>query len=465
MALLSHTAEWVGSDSLEKWELVGSGGFGHVYKARHKDWGFDVAIKLLRDGVGYSSSALMPKEKALSEEVDHMDKASCEFVLRVYGIYEGNPPFGGISMQKGIVMELMSSGSVQDLLVVLCGPPPWPLTFRLAHQVALGMNFLHSRNLMHQDLKPSNVLLDDDLNAKLADFGLCRVSTSALNSNEKMTGEVGGTYKYMPPEAFDASYEPVRAFDRYSYGILLWTIVTGREPYQMAGHSLVALRIPEGDRPPCEKINQREVEGLEELVDLMKMCWDENPAKRPTFKECLEVTEEGFSKHKKEIHGAVHHVLTRLESHTSNQYSNIRVPLSFSPQTSDVSFSSFSERSKSHDYKDAVRVTTTKNTSTQESVSDSEKTLSDEDQAKFIDDNRAVLIQDVSEVMAIVDELGDMVHSETYSVIESKQTSQEKMRVLFQKTLRSGGVTVKASFYAVLKRHQPKLVERLSKVE
>ena len=52
MALLSHTAERVGKDSLKKWELVGSGGFGHVYKARHKDWGFDVAIKLLREGVG-----------------------------------------------------------------------------------------------------------------------------------------------------------------------------------------------------------------------------------------------------------------------------------------------------------------------------------------------------------------------------------------------------------------------------
>ncbi|XP_053282773.1 receptor-interacting serine/threonine-protein kinase 3 isoform X1 [Pleuronectes platessa] len=450
MALLSHAAERVGSDSLKKWELVGSGGFGDVYKARHKDWGFDVAIKLLRDGVGCYASPLLPKENALFEEVNHMDKVSCEFVLRVYGIYEGNTPCGGLSMQTGIVMEFMSRGSVQDLLKELCAPPPWPLAFRLAHQVALGMNFLHSRDLMHHDLKPSNVLLNDDLNAKLADFGLSRVSTSALNSSEERTGEVGGTYKYMPPEAFDASYEPVRAFDRYSYGILLWCIVTGNEPYPMAGNSLVALRIPKGDRPSCEKINQREVEGLEELVDLMKMCWDGNPAKRPAFKECLEVTEEGFSKHKKGIHVAVHHVLTRLRSHTSNQYSNRSVPLSFSPQTP--------EQSKSHDKKDPVRVTQTE----KKSISDSEETLSDTDKAKFIDDNRAVLIQDVSEVMAIVDELGDMVHSETYSVIDTIQTSQEKMRVLFLRTFRSGGVTVKAAFYTVLKRHQPKLVERLS---
>lgn len=116
----------------------------------------------------------MSKEKALSEEAGHMVNSSCEFVLRVYGIYRGCPQIGPNSRdQQGIVMEFMERGSVQSLLNNLSGPPPWPLAFRLAHQVALGMNFLHSRNLMHHDIKPSNVLLDKDLNAK--------VSASILN--------------------------------------------------------------------------------------------------------------------------------------------------------------------------------------------------------------------------------------------------------------------------------------------
>lgn len=83
--------------------------------------------------------------------------------------------------------------------------------------------------------------------------------------------------------------------------------------------------------------------------------------------------------------------------------------------------------------------------------------------AKFVDDNRAVLIQDVSEVMAIAEELGGLVHNETYSVVESKGTSQEKMRVLYQRTFRAGGVKVKAAFYDALKNHQPELVERLGR--
>ncbi|XP_040894374.1 receptor-interacting serine/threonine-protein kinase 3-like isoform X3 [Toxotes jaculatrix] len=440
MALMSHKTERVGSESLEKWVSVGSGGFGHVYKARHKDWGFDVAIKILQDNVRCDSN----------EEVIHMDKASCEFVLRVYGIYEGIPPLKGFSMQKGIVMELMSRRSVQDLLQGLSGPPLWPLSFRLAHQVALGMNFLHSRNLIHHDLKPSNVLLNDDLNAKLADFGLSRVSTSVLKSEKKEM--VGGTYKYMPPEAFDPSYEPVRAFDIYSYGIFLWSVLAGKEPYTSAGRGHVALKIPMGDRPPCEDIDQRKAAGLKELVDLMKICWDEKPSERPAFKECLEVTETVFSKYKSQIHAAVAQVLERLDSPTSYQHSNTSVPSSFSPQMPD---------SESHDTVDHVRFLKTKRSSTQESVSVSAKTMSDADKAKFIDNNRTVLIREVCEVMAIVDELGGMVHSETYSVIEAKQTSEDKMRALFQRTLRSGGEKVKAAFYDILKTQQSTLMERL----
>lgn len=107
------------------------------------------------------------KEKVLCEEAGHMQTSSCEFVLRVYGTYRGCPPVRKTSVQQGIVMEFMRRGSIQSLQGDLCGPPPWPLAVRFAHQVALAMNFLHLRNIMHHDLKPSNVLVNDDLNAKV----------------------------------------------------------------------------------------------------------------------------------------------------------------------------------------------------------------------------------------------------------------------------------------------------------
>ncbi|CAJ1056860.1 receptor-interacting serine/threonine-protein kinase 3-like [Xyrichtys novacula] len=438
MALLSHKTKPVGGENLENWEFVGKGGFGSVYKARHKDWGFDVAVKILRDDVS------LPEESALFAEAGHMEKVSCEYVLRVYGIYQGL--IQGLPRQ-GIVMEFMGKGSVQSLLRDLGGPPPQPLVSRLAHQVALGMNFLHSRKLLHCDLKPSNVLLSDDLNAKLADFGLCRVSASASDGNRE-TELIGYTFKFKPPEAFDTSYEPRRAFDSYSYGILLWCIFTGKEPYPAAEYSLVALKVPIGDRPCLKDTDQKA-----ELVDLMKKCWDGDPSNRPTFKECLGVTEKLFSMHRPGVPAAVYQVLTKLDPATSNQHQSINEVVGFSSQTPE-----------SHDSMDC-RPMKTKSPSVQDPVPDEVSvytiTMSPEKKAKFVDDKRADLIQVISEVMAITEELGDMVHSETYALIKAKPTSMEKMRLLYSRTLRSGGIAVKAAFFDALKKHHPKTVEQL----
>ncbi|XP_033490331.2 receptor-interacting serine/threonine-protein kinase 3-like isoform X2 [Epinephelus lanceolatus] len=446
MAVSSHKP--VGNDNLEKWESVASGGFGHVYKARHKDWGFDVAIKILRHGICPFMS--------LSEEAAHMDKASCEFVLRRYGIYQGCPPGAGPSMQNGIVMEFMRGGSVESLLKVLSGPPPWPLVFRLAHQVALGMNFLHHYGLMHHDLKPSNVLLTIDLNAKLADFGLCRVSTSALNNNEgsreKSLREIGGTYKYMPPEAFKEPYEPHRSYDVYSYGILLWSIVTGKEPYG-TGYDHVKEAICDGQRPSLVETDQNKAEGLKELVVLIKKCWDGDPSSRPLFIKCREDTENLFSKHEEGIHEAVQQVSARLKSPTSNQQSNTRVAIDVPPQTQG--------QTKPNDTVDFVRFTRTERPSAQDSVRVFTESMSIQDKAKFVDANRAKIIRSVAEVMSITEDLGDMVHGEAYSWIRAQVTSHEKMRVLYDRSLRSGGEVVKAAFYDALKSHHPELVKGL----
>ncbi|KAM9854753.1 receptor-interacting serine/threonine-protein kinase 3-like [Aulostomus maculatus] len=446
MALLSNKPVLT-DEVLSGWESVGSGGFGHVYKARHKDWGFDVAIKLLCHDV----SPLI-QEEASYKEATQMEKVSCEFVLGVYGLYQGCLSPRGTSMQQGIVMEFMRRGSIQSLQKDLSGPPPWPLAFRLAHQVALAMNFLHSRNIIHQDLKPNNVLLNDDLNAKLADFGLSRVSTSALSKTREATGEVGGSYKFMPPEAFKVSYEPVRAFDIYSYGILLWSIVTGKEPYSDCCFELVALRIPLGDRPDDKEIEKKQAEGLAEMGELMKRCWCECPSERPSFKECLEVTESVFTRHKKGIHDAVHQALTRLESPSNNQQSDVSSGFSCNPQPT--------EGSQGYDDMDHALSKNTAASLKLDLPSASTVEMTDADKAKFISEKRSVLIQNISEVMVIVDELGDMVHAETYARIEAKDTNQDQVRELYQRTLRSGS-KVKAAFYDALKKHQPELVERL----
>ncbi|XP_068459611.1 receptor-interacting serine/threonine-protein kinase 3-like isoform X2 [Clinocottus analis] len=431
MELRSHKPEPVGDASLEKWESLGQGGFGYVYKARHKDLCIDVAIKILRDGISHLLS--------LQDEAFYMDIAPCDFVVRVYGTYQGCPP-GLRSTQQGLVMAFMERGSVESLQKKLSGPPPWPLVCRWAHQVAQGMNFLHSRNIVHHDLKPSNVLLDGDLNAKLADFGLSRVSTSVLNSNRETTDGIEGSYKYMPPEAFEVSYEANRSFDIYSYGILLWSIITGKEPYPSASFALVEIQIPKGVRPTFESIDQMSEEGLKELVELMKKCWDGTPSERPPFKNCLEVTENVFLKYKMAILDVVGQVLTKL-SPTSYQ-SNTPWTRNVSQQPPEQSIDTVDTITERAPIRESVRITT-------------------KAKAKFVDDERPSLIQCVAEVMAITEELRDMVSHETYSKITVAGTNQDKVRVLYLTALHSGGEVVKAAFYDALKKHEPRLVERL----
>ncbi|XP_031166296.2 receptor-interacting serine/threonine-protein kinase 3-like [Sander lucioperca] len=206
--------QFVEDSSLGDWEEIGSGGFGRIYKARHHQWGFDVAIKLLLQGER--------TEKSLLHEIEMMRQGTSPYVMAVRGVFKGRKPFSGGSTQLGLVMEFMERGSLASLQEALDEPPPWPLVFRLAHQVALGINFLHSlpHPVLHQDLKPQNVLLDDSLTAKLTDFGLARISCS-VSQVSKGDGPQGGTINYMPPEAFEASYKPSRASDIYRYKSML----------------------------------------------------------------------------------------------------------------------------------------------------------------------------------------------------------------------------------------------------
>lgn len=107
-------------------------------------------------------------EGALFKEAKYLETSSSDYVLRIYGIYEGIPPFPGEKFKtKGIVTEFMRRGSIESMQKKLNCTPPVPLAFRLAHEVALGINFLHSMGILHRDLKPSNVMLSESLNAKV----------------------------------------------------------------------------------------------------------------------------------------------------------------------------------------------------------------------------------------------------------------------------------------------------------
>ncbi|KTF92586.1 hypothetical protein cypCar_00039918, partial [Cyprinus carpio] len=121
---------------------------------------------------------------------------------------------------------------------------------------------------------------------QLTDFGLSRVARSVSRCSRDKDDDDGGTLSYMPPEALQSlNYKACKATDVYSYGVLLWSMVTGKEPYEGALSNLVRFRIPQGDRPDLTSIDHRGVKGLEDMVRLMTECWHQDPSSRPSFLE------------------------------------------------------------------------------------------------------------------------------------------------------------------------------------
>ncbi|KAI2570747.1 receptor interacting serine/threonine kinase 3 [Homo sapiens] len=207
-------APLVSIEELENQELVGKGGFGTVFRAQHRKWGYDVAVKIVNS-------------KAISREVKAMASLDNEFVLRLEGVIEkvnwDQDP------KPALVTKFMENGSLSGLLQSQC-PRPWPLLCRLLKEVVLGMFYLHDQNpvLLHRDLKPSNVLLDPELHVKLADFGLSTFQGGSQSGTG--SGEPGGTLGYLAPELFvNVNRKASTASDVYSFGILMWAVLAGRE--------------------------------------------------------------------------------------------------------------------------------------------------------------------------------------------------------------------------------------------
>ena len=107
------------------------------------------------------------------------------------------------------------------------GPPALLALLKMGAEVARGMDYLHKRRVVHRDIKAANLLLDDAGCVKIADFGVARLLDAG---GGVMTAETG-TYRWMAPEIITHAPYDEKA-DVYSYGILLWELLTGKEELQ-----------------------------------------------------------------------------------------------------------------------------------------------------------------------------------------------------------------------------------------
>ncbi|XP_037690602.1 receptor-interacting serine/threonine-protein kinase 3 [Choloepus didactylus] len=300
--LVGASAPTVLREELENLEFVGQGGFGTVFRTRHTKWGYDVAVKLVNS-------------ESITREVKAMRNLRNKFVLLLLGVT------GKLTTEYGygpaLVTQFMENGSLAELLQPQC-PRPWPLLCRLLQEVVLGMCYLHSLNpvLLHRDLKPSNVLLDSELHVQLADFGLSTFQKSS--KSEAGFKEPGGTLAYLAPELLaNINQNASKACDVFSFGILMWAVLAGREPDKVKTSLVQTVVCEEQVRPPLTELPHPgpETPGLEVLMELMQQCWSHKPNDRPSFQDCRTNIDKAILQEQDKVDTSVSKVKKFLSEH------------------------------------------------------------------------------------------------------------------------------------------------------
>jgi len=152
------------------------------------------------------------------------------------------------------------------------------LRFQVAVDTAKGVSFLHCHKpaIIHRDLKSPNVLLDSTRRSKVCDFGLARNQTAV-----SMTAQVG-TFQWMAPEVIGSNHYTEKA-DVYSFGVIMWELVSRKVPYQGMNAAQVSVAVyTKGLRPDIPESTPRP------FADLIQECWHQDPNLRPPFLSILE---------------------------------------------------------------------------------------------------------------------------------------------------------------------------------
>ncbi|XP_024018778.1 serine/threonine-protein kinase STY13 [Morus notabilis] len=288
----------------EEWEIdlskldiryvVAQGTYGTVYRGTYDSQ--DVAVKVLdwgEDGLATTAEtaamrASFRQEVAVWHKLDHPNVT--KFVGASMGasdlkIPPKNPSDGYSSHPSKaccVVVEYLPGGTLKQFLI---RNRRKKLAFKVVIQLALdlsrGLSYLHSKKIVHRDVKTENMLLDAHRNLKIADFGVARVE--AQNPRD-MTGETG-TLGYMAPEVLDGKpYN--RRCDVYSFGICLWEIYCCDMPYpDLSFADISSAVVRQNLRPEIPRCCPSS------LANIMRKCWDGNADKRLEMDEVVRLLE------------------------------------------------------------------------------------------------------------------------------------------------------------------------------
>ncbi|KAI5969969.1 GIN4 [Candida margitis] len=270
------------------WKLgktLGRGATGRVLLATHQTTGQKAAVKVVskselreeeegggeKEGHGTTNNANGEGQGlpyGIEREIIIMKLLTHPNVLRLYDVWE-------TSKALYLVLEYVEGGELFDLLVEL-GPLQEPEAIKYFRQIVLGTAYCHALGICHRDLKPENLLLDAQLNVKLADFGM-----AALESNGKLLETSCGSPHYAAPEIVSGFKYHGAASDVWSCGVILFALLTGRLPFDDENIRNLLLKVQAGSyEMPVDEISR-------EAQDLIKKMLEVDPAKRITTENIL----------------------------------------------------------------------------------------------------------------------------------------------------------------------------------
>lgn len=291
-------------------DKLGEGTFGKVYIVERKSDHKKFAAKIINpNGMLNGTDQLK-----FLREAEILNKLNHPSIVKFHGInfhsFKDNS-----KLEPTILTEYVSNGSLKNVLDREregSVDKKWNSTKKYICIIGISnaMKYLHSKRVIHRDLKTLNVLMDEDFYPRVCDFGLSRFFSDKLASSieEESLAKTGivGSPLYMSPEIFDVDDDEEIIYrssvDVYAFAIVAFEIMTGRAPFDHLKKIQSALsfmsKVKNGERPKF--IEKDKEKYSEKMIDLIKKCWSENPFERPSFDEIFRLISSEVANYSKE---------------------------------------------------------------------------------------------------------------------------------------------------------------------